>query len=210
MDLANIRPASGKIAAAPLSLDPRAVTYAVTYPSIRALGAAPGPITPDRFNQLVAMVYGWMPRVVRIDLSYVSSALTALNAAQTATAATCGAVDVDAIAHCLRSLVGASKALHFVNDAVFPIWDSNVEAFRQRVNGALPAATPLPYKHMTNVKNYRDYVREVHVIRSDPSFSTAFLTPFNVATNARLSALGIAPYPISDVRAIEAAAFELA
>lgn len=210
MDLADILPASTKIAAAPSSLNSRAVTYLATYSSIRALGAAPGAITLDRFNQLIAMVYGWMPRVMRIDLSYVSPALMALNAAQSATTATYGAVDVDAIANCLRSLVGASKALHFVNDDVFPIWDSNVETFQQRVNGVISAARPLPYNYMTNVANYRDYVMEVHAIRAAPGFSTTFLAPFIVSINARLSALGIAPYPISDVRAIEAAAFELA
>jgi len=210
MKLLDILPAIGKITSTPTNLDPRAVTYLATYPSIRALGSAPGAITPDRFNQLVVMVYGWMPRIARVDLSSASRALTALNAAKIATPATCLTIDILSVADCLRSLVGASKALHFVSDAVFPIWDSNVEAFRLRVNGIMPAGKPLPYNHMTDVKNYCEYVREIHAIRADPTFSTVFLAPFNGATNSRLSALGIAPYPISEVRAIESAAFELA
>jgi hypothetical protein len=210
LTLPDILPAIGKMVCGPTRLDARAATYLATYPGIRALGAAPGPITPDGFNQLVVMVYGWMPRIVRIDLSCVSPALAALNAAKAATSATWHTVNVGAVADCLRSLVGASKALHFVNDDVFPIWDSNVESFRLRVSGVIPAGRPLPYKHMNNLANYLDYVREVHAIQSDPSFSRKFLAPFNRATNARLSALGIAPYPISEVRAIEAAAFELA
>jgi hypothetical protein len=113
------------------------------------------------------MAYGWMPRVVRIDPQHTPSALAALLPAQTATPATMRGTRVADIAACLHSVVGASKVLHFVNDAVFPIWDSNIETFRL---GGKP-----PHNH-----------------------------------NARLAALRIGPYPISEVRAIEAAALELA
>jgi hypothetical protein len=105
------------------------------------------------------------------------------------------------IAACLHSVVGASKVLHFVNDAVFPIWDSNIETFRL---GGKP-----PYNHMNRVGNYFAYADEVHAIRRDPG-CPAFFTQFVAAFNARLAALRIGPYPISEVRAIEAAALELA
>lgn len=210
MKLTDILPAISKVAATGTNLDQRAITYLATYPSMRALGAAPGLISPVRFHQIAVMVYGWMPRIVRIHLSYASLALAALNAAKAATFATWHTVPADAVARCLRSVVGASKALHFVNDQVFPIWDSKVETFRLRVKGMIGAGSPLPFNHMSNVKNYFDYVKDVHSIRSDPSFTTTFLAPFTAAANMRLSALGIAPYSVSDVRAIEAAAFELA
>lgn len=62
---------------------------------------------------------------------------------------------------------------------------------------------------MNIVANYFAYAKEVHAIRQDRAFP-AFLTQFTAAMNARLTALSIAHYPISEVRAIEAAAFELA
>lgn len=179
----------------------RSITYLSTYPSIRAVGVAAGPILLDRFNQLAAMAYGWMPRIVRIDPHDTSRALAALVAAQRATPARLCRIAVADVAACLHSLVGASKVLHFVNDAVFPIWDSSIETFR--LNG------PPPYNHMNVAANYFAYAEEVHGIRLDPTFP-AFLTQLTAAMNARLTALGIAHYPISEVRAIEAAAFELA
>jgi hypothetical protein len=201
MTLTDLQPVIAQIAGQPLIHDLRSITYLSTYPSIRALGTAPGPIGFDRFHQLAAMAYGWMPRVVRIDRMQSSQALAALVTAQTATAATLRSIPIADIAACLRSLVGASKVLHFVNDSVFPIWDSNIEAFRLR--------GPPPHNHMKNVNNYFAYVDEVHAIRRDVGFPT-FLARFSGALNTRLTALGIAHYSISEVRVIEAAAFELA
>jgi hypothetical protein len=201
MTLTDLQPAIGQIAGRPAIQNLRAITYLSSYPSLRALGAAPGPIPLDRFNQLAAMAYGWMPRIVRIDPLHTPQALAALVAAQAATPATFHGIAVAAVAKCLHSLVGASKVLHFVNDRVFPIWDSSIETFR--LHGLLP------YNQMNVVANYFAYADDVHAIRGDLAFP-AFLTQFTAAMNARLTALGIAHYPISEVRAIEAAAFELA
>jgi hypothetical protein len=181
--------------------DLRAITYLATYDNIRSLATAPGAIGLGRFNQLATMVYGWMPRVVRIDPAHVTPALAAVAAAQRATPATVHTVPITALANCLRSLVGASKVLHFVNDAVFPIWDSKIETFR--LGGVLP------YGQMTHVANYLAYVTEVHAIRGDPAFAP-FFAGFTAAMNTRLTAIGVPLYAMSEVRAIEAAAFELA
>ena len=62
---------------------------------------------------------------------------------------------------------------------------------------------------MNVVDNYFAYADEVHVVRGAPGFP-AFLTQFTGAFYSRLTALGIALYAISEVRAVEAAAFELA
>ncbi len=86
------------------------------------------------------------------------------------------AINVADIAACLRSVVGASKVLHFVNDAVFPIWDSNIEGFR--LDGE-PT-----YNHMRQVNNYFDYADNVHAIREDPAFP-AFFTEIVVAFNGK-------------------------
>jgi hypothetical protein len=93
--------------------------------------------------------------------------------------------------------VGASKLLHFANPALFPIWDSNIEAFRAK-----------PGSDVTSVPQYMDYVAEVHGIRAEPGFP-AFYSAFCAAYSARLTANGITAYSIGHVRAIEAAAFEL-
>ena len=93
------------------------------------------------------------------------------------------------------------SAVQLRRSAVFPIWDSNIETFRF---GGAP-----PHNHMNQVGNYFAYADEVHAIRRDPGFPALF-TQFVAAFNARRAALGIGPYPVSEVRAIEAAAFELA
>lgn len=202
MKLADILPAITKINSSPKLSDPRAITYLATYPSILKFSAAPGSITVDRFNQLAVLAYGWMPRVVRINPGYVAKAISALNVAVAAKAiGDLSATSLQDIEHCLNSVVGASKILHFVNNEIFPIWDSNVEGFRM----SRSAST----YHMRCVTNYFSYACEVHSIRSEPGFNT-FFANFSVAMNSRLATLGITAYKISEVRAIEAAAFELA
>ncbi len=67
MTLADLLPAVAEIATHSVIHDLRKITYLLTYPSILAVGSVAGPITPERFNQLAAMAYGWMPRIVRID-----------------------------------------------------------------------------------------------------------------------------------------------
>lgn len=200
--LNNLFPAIPRIAANLAVQDLRSITYLSTYPSIRMLGATPGPINLDRFHQIATMAYGWMPRVVRIDPAYTNSALAVLNVAKTAEAPTLSTPQINNLATCLHSLVGASKILHFINDSAYPIWDSNIEAFR--LSGAAAR-----HNHMKDVNAYLAYVQDVHAIRHDPGFPQ-FQANFMAVFNARLTALGIAPYPISSVRVIEAAAFELA
>lgn len=202
MKLSDIEPAISQIQQHPNLQDLRAITYLATYPSILAFGKSPGPITADRFHQLAVMAYGWMPRIVRVDLAYVPQALEALNDAVQATAmAQLSAGAMNGLACCLRSVVGASKVLHFINDAVFPIWDSNVEGFRLK--------HPVSNDHMKKEANYFKYANDVHSIRSGQNFQT-FYKSFSGVMQGRLRALGISLYQVSEVRAIEAAAFELA
>jgi hypothetical protein len=197
----DLQPAVAHIRDNLVPVDLRAITYLATYANIRSLATTPGHIGVARFNQLATMVYGWMPRIVRIDQGHLMPALAAVAAAQLATPATVHAVPILALAECLRSLVGASKVLHFVNDTVFPIWDSKIETFRLGGN--------LPHGQMTRIENYLAYVDEVHAIRADPGFAP-FLSNVTAAMDARLTAIGIPPYAVSEIRAIEAAAFELA
>jgi len=197
MNLADIQPAIPMIVAHAAVTELRRRTYLATYPGMLAIGTAPGATSALRFHQLATMVYGWMPRVVRIDPAYTAGGVVAVGAASVATSATFITVPIQEVANCLHSVVGASKLLHFVNPSVFPIWDSNIEAFRE-----------LPDSNMNSVAQYIRYVREVNSIRAERDFQ-AFYAEFCKAYTNRLLASGIAAYTISEVRAIESAAFEL-
>lgn len=198
MNLSKIQPAIASILARPRVTELRSHTYMATYPVMMAIGAAPAVSHAVKFHQLATMVYGWMPRVLRIDPIHIGGAINAMCAAMEATPRTFSTVPIQDIAKCLHSVVGASKLLHFVNPHAFPIWDSKIESFRS------PASSD-----MTDVAEYLKYARNVHDIRSDPDFP-AFYAAFQSAYSSRLRASGIPAYHVNEVRAIEAAAFELA
>ena len=202
MNLGDLQEAIQRLDSQPAIVDERSITYLATYPSLALFGSSiVVPVSREAFNQICAMTYGWMPRILRMREADVQGALQVLNMAKQATIATCASVRIDALGNCLHSLVGASKVLHFANDEVFPIWDSNIECFRV-------GEDPLQ-NHMSKIGNYFDYMKEVHAIRANPEFPR-FFAEYNTARRKRLAALGIAYYPISPIRAIESAAFELA
>ena len=138
MNLAAIRPAIASVLANPVVTELRNHTYLATYPGIIAIGTAPGVAPGVKFHQLATLVYGWMPRIIRIDPRHSAGAITAFGMAIAATPHTFDHVAIQSIADCLHSVVGASKLLHFANPDIFPIWDSNIEAFR-----ALPGSDPI-------------------------------------------------------------------
>ncbi|MGH8616979.1 MAG: hypothetical protein ACREUW_04760 [Burkholderiales bacterium] len=182
--------------------DLRAVTYLATYPSICSLGTNPKAIHAERFHQLAAMAYGWMPRILRLNPHCMRDAVAALVQAQNATNESFLSAElIRVISRCLYSVVGASKVLHFTNPSVFPIWDSKIERFRK-------SAEPT-HAHMKQVEHYLDYSQEIQAIRHEGGFSK-FYSEYKSAFDARLTALGITSYGVSEVRVIEAAAFELA
>ena len=203
--LSDLMPILSKLPTPPVGL--RAITYLRTYPSFLALApAAPASITS--IHQLAGIAYGWMPRVLRLDESFETAALAAMNKALVAaTGAPASTVltphEFSDLANWIRSSVGASKLLHFAKPDTFPIWDSKVERFR---HGGAP-----PYNYMTNPTNYITYLQEVDKVRGGPTFLTSLLCPYNSRLHLRLTALHIgSPYVVSGPRAIEAAAFELA
>lgn len=200
MQLSDLRPAIAAIRDNKVT-DLRARTYLYTYPEIlRAVRSSRG--QESAFTLLALMAYGWMPRVARLEPEYVPHARTALAAARKrwAPSPTANSDIVHPVAACVRSVVGASKVLHFVNPNRFPIWDNRVETFRR--GKAVPARS-------MNVPNYLLYVKNVDAIRTDRGFSS-FHAELSEALATRLRKLGIKPYAISPVRAVECAAFELA
>jgi len=141
-----------------------------------------------------------MPRIARLEPKYTKSALLAIQNARSANPQNIQINDVSDLALCLRSVVGASKVLHFVNPEVYPIWDSNIERFRQKSDPTT--------NYMSDASNYVSYIREVHSIRAEPGF-TSFHAQFNNALAVWLTAVGTTAYTVTEVRAVELAAFEL-
>jgi hypothetical protein len=204
MNLADINPAVALILNNPVVTELRSVMYLATYPTIVQAAAIPGLADDERLQQVALMSYAWMPRILRLDPIHRLLAAQAVGRTRTYNSAVhtpspFGGGVVQDIASCLHSVVGASKVLHFLLPDVFPIWDSNIERFRG-------AGT-----NLDSVSAYLTYVDEVHAIINNPAFP-AFRYAFDLAYHRRLAASGIPAYPnpISPVRAVEAAAFELA
>jgi hypothetical protein len=146
------------------------------------------------------MVYGWMPRVLRLNANSIARAVGTLRRAQAANEEACDTELIRDVAACLSSTVGASKLLHFVNPEIFPIWDSNVERIR--------CGTTPSQHHMQQTRHYLAYFREVHACRRMSGFAD-FFGAFERAYRERLVRLRIDPYHVTEVRGIESAAFEL-
>lgn len=200
MNLADLIPSVHLMKTTPPPSELRSVTYLTTYPSILALGSLnPSPQLAD-LHQLCLVAYGWMPRIARLDPKFTSAALSTIRNARSANSINIKICDISDLARCLRSVVGASKVLHFVNPDVYPIWDSNIERFRQNSD---PTTS-----YMSDVGNYVSYVQEVHSIRAEPNFSN-FYRDFNNVLARWLTAIGVSSYSVTEVRAIELAAFEL-
>lgn len=179
----------------------RAETYLRTYPSLLALARSHR--CDDRLlHQLMCVAYGWMPRILRIDPEFLPASVATLALVRDADIHNWHEISIDPLAKCVRSAVGASKILHFVNPEVFPIWDSKVERLRCK-------RPFMSDKHMSKVIHYNAYLREVHAMAQE-SQAEAFCASMNRSLRDRLSTLSIEPYSVCNVRAIELAAFSLA
>lgn len=200
MNLQDIQPAIAAIQNNPVVSDLRSHTYLSTYPDIINFAKAYTPNNARQFRQLALLVYGWMPRVLRIDPAHSQQAIAAITAASNANISNYQNIAIQDIANCLHSLVGASKLLHFINPNVFPIWDSKIQAFRNLPNGNYD---------MANIQNYHAYVDDVHNIIADQNFN-AYYAAFVGVFNNRLEQSNINQYQVGAIRAVEVSAFELA
>lgn len=200
MDLDDIRPVLAEIQDNPVVTDLRSHTYLSTYPGIIQFAQQINPDSDQQFRQLALMVYGWMPRVLRIDPAHVQQAVVAMEAARNATIGNYKVINISHIKNCLHSLVGASKLLHFLNPEVFPIWDKRIQSFCRRPNSNYS---------MRKVDNYYQYADEVHAITCGPDFPE-FFNQYCAANANRLASSNIENYQVSQIRAVEASAFELA
>lgn len=197
MNINDIQPAIKKITEKKVVMELRAHTYLTTYPEILSFGQSPVPIDARRFKRIVSMTYGWMPRILRIDPKYTNDAVSALIDAQSSDEQNANSVKIGSIKKCLHSMVGASKVLHFVNPNVFPIIDSKIQSKFGPWDGQI-----------TSIKNYLSYMKAIYSIKSDPKFNS-FYKDFCLAYVDLLKRSGIEQYRITEIRAIEAAAYEM-
>lgn len=74
------------------------------------------------------IVYGWMPRVVRINFDYLEEATELLNKVKDN--AILNTDELLVLKKCIdNSMIGVSKLLHFTNPKLYPIWDSKIYFF---------------------------------------------------------------------------------
>lgn len=200
MKLPELAAAAQRLRTPPRPSNLRTTACLATYPWLLATARDLGSDPWAWFCRVAVMTYGWMPRVLRLDLQHARAAAQALHAAREATPATMRQLDIAPIASSVRSVVGASKMLHFVNPQVYPIWDSRIEAMR--LGGAAGMA------HMGIADHYWRYCDDVHRLRGEAGFRD-FHAQMQAALDARLRREGLPAYAITEVRAIELAASEL-
>ena len=118
---------------------PAGDSYLHSYPFLLAHVAALGPLDEGALIAVAHLAYGWMPTVLHLDVAALPGALENVEAARQGVVLTVPQLQrvAAAINH---SVVGASKVLHFVNPATYPIWDSRVYRFCHRTLDGLPAA----------------------------------------------------------------------
>jgi hypothetical protein len=166
-------------------------SYILSYRAIREFFAAKAAFTISDFVCGTHMVYGWMPTALdlypnppNIGLQGGADLLT-----KAKVAGTLSDDEIGQLAQLVnKSVVGASKLLHFVAPRVFAIWDSRIYRFLFR---------QAAHHYRVNVVNtYRNYLSHLHQLREDPRFAV-----FHTSVNDKLG------YAVSDLRALEMVMF---
>ena len=188
-----------------VSFDPasRGAAYLRTYPSFLAAIASPA-VTSCPLTVAAGLAYAWMPRVLRLDTNHLNQAQAALSTAVAMDPTNLPAnpwqtAGCNHLADCLRSVVGASKVLHFANPGAFPMWDKRV------ANNW--AGRPVSQYFMAQQHNYVAYCNDVFQRIGDHRFALEVRQPFHNHFKSLLNSLGINPYCVADTRVVEFLAF---
>ena len=190
----------------PVRLSPQSLTYLRTYPALVEAASILRDKPDLLLNVLSTLAYGWMPRIVRLDTDCFDDASKAIKVALAITSPLEQPSIIVRIAACLRSVVGASKLLHFLRPAIFPIWDSKVASEWRSTDPSQPFVPSQSF--MSDPRYYLEYAADVGKL-CDMAEAPAFFIAFGAAYSDRLASLRIEKYVLTPVRAIEAAAFEL-
>jgi len=166
---------------------PRQDSYIESYPYLCSHFSTKTVIHPEDVVLGAHMVYGWMPTVLGLDMG-AARGFSLRQAADLLTAAKRRDLDKAELASLKglvnNSIVGASKLLHFVEPARYPIWDSRIYSFRHRRQG---------HAHqVNNVDAYLSYRGELMALMADARFPA-----FHAAVNAKVG------YPVTGPRALE-------
>ncbi|MGJ7548843.1 hypothetical protein [Pseudomonas alloputida] len=168
----------------------RAQSYIRAYPHILAALQSRKELDEQDFVCAAHMVYGWMPTILEIHASEsldVRQGAALLNKAR---AEGClSEVEIGQLAQLVnRSVVGASKLLHFVNPKEFAIWDSRIYRF-------MHLKEPHQYR-VNNVAEYGRYLGRLRELRKDGRFGG-----LHESVNGKMG------YAVSGVRALEVVMF---
>ncbi len=153
----------------------------------------------DTFLLLATFAHGWLPHSLQIEEEKLPAAVDAFDRARAENRDFSLAI-VEAVANCLQSLVAASQVLHFANPHRYPTWDTAIEHFRL-------GRSPTPY-HMMQTANYADYVQDIQRLKGEEGF-LGFHHAYCMNYQQRLHRLHITPYPLTDMRVIESAVYEI-
>ncbi|WP_280349922.1 hypothetical protein [Pseudomonas sp. BN414] len=109
-------------------------SYIRAYPHILASLRSRQVLDEQDFVCGAHMVYGWMPTILEIHASESLDVRNGVALLNKASAEGCLSEDeIERLAQLVnRSVVGASKLLHFVNPEAFAIWDSRIYRFIHR------------------------------------------------------------------------------
>ncbi len=132
-------------------------------------------------------VYGWMPKVLQLDLNKEGEVLKLLNAVKG------GQVlfdeEIDILKNSINnSLVGLSKLLHFINPNYYAIWDSRVHRYISEYKST---------SGIDKVKNYQEYLGKINDLKLQKE-----LTPLFSRVQSYFD------YTITETRAVELVMFE--
>jgi len=178
-------------------------SYLRSYPYLVAHVAALGRLDEGAFTAVAHLAYGWMPTVLHLHADAIAAALPCVERARQGEVLS--AAEVQQVAAAVnRSVVGASKVLHFVNPARYPIWDRRVYRFYHGTPDGRPADG-----HFYQVNDaaaywaYADICRQVVRL---PGFATV-----HAAVSAQFQPLpGYAGFQVTPLRALEYVMFSAA
>lgn len=101
------------------------LSYFVSYPEFLAYFQNSEVVTRHQLIISSNFTYGWMPTILDFDPTHLDDLLSIINSAKKGRIP--NESELETLQRCLnKSLVGASKLLHFVNPNSFAIWDNRV------------------------------------------------------------------------------------
>lgn len=170
----------------------QAQSYIRAYPHILAALKTPHVLDEQAFVCGAHMVYGWMPTILEVHVSQsvnLHTGVALLNKARTTGRLSCE--EIEQLASLVnRSVVGASKLLHFVNPEAFAIWDSRIYRFLHQGQRAAHA-----YR-VNNAGEYEAYLGLLQRLQQDDRFPE-----LHASVNRKMG------YAVSPLRALEVVMF---